>query len=221
MYTCLNCGVPFKGQGGHLNKYCSQECYFAYRKVKATSIPKGVFIKVSDGVYKKYRNSTNSKSLILSSIYDEVSCTVCGKKILRHRSNVKRQTRFCCSSECKKILLSTKDGTIKSKRGSGKGCLMIHCENHPNAHKGFVPLHRIIVEEKLGRYLEKTELVHHIDCDNQNNMFSNFDVLTQSKHSIAHASLNKLVKELLASGTIRYDKEDHIYKLKKKGGKIK
>jgi len=56
--------------------------------------------------------------------------------------------------------------------------------DHPNAIKsGYVAEHRLIMEKKIGRYLKKTELVHHIDHDPINN---DIDNLTLLKNRGAH-----------------------------------
>ena len=48
-------------------------------------------------------------------------------------------------------------------------------------------LHRVIVENKLGRKLRKNESVHHIDGNKHNNNPDNLEVILRSKHARMHA----------------------------------
>ena len=50
-------------------------------------------------------------------------------------------------------------------------------------------LHRTIVEEVLGRQLKSSEIVHHIDCNKQNNAKSNLLVCTQAYHAALHMKM--------------------------------
>lgn len=47
-------------------------------------------------------------------------------------------------------------------------------------------MHRVVVEQVLGRKLEKGEIVHHIDGDKWNNKPENLQVMTQSEHIKLH-----------------------------------
>ncbi len=58
---------------------------------------------------------------------------------------------------------------------------------HPNRTKNnYVLLHRIIMENHLGRLLNSGEVVHHIDEDKKNNNILNLQVLTALEHSKLH-----------------------------------
>ena len=205
---CLNCSIPFKPRENHI-KFCSKICYWEYRKNKAAGIPKGVFIKQDDGTYKKHTNSTSLGHNFKTTIYKVVECSICGKSILRQKS--KKHNVFCCSKKCKSILRSAKEGTIKHKRGKNGGHILECRPDHPNAKQNYVPTHRLIVEERLGRYLTKEENVHHIDFDPRNNTDDNLVVVTQKEHSAAQVSIYKLAKDLIRLGIIYYDKEQHRY----------
>ena len=59
--------------------------------------------------------------------------------------------------------------------------------DHPYATKnGYVLLHRVIMENHLGRLLSKSEIVHHKDKNKKNNSIENLEVLTQSEHAKLH-----------------------------------
>jgi hypothetical protein len=60
---------------------------------------------------------------------------------------------------------------------------------HPLADKrGRVALHRCVMEEKLGRYLERHEIVHHKNKNTKDNSPENLEVTTQSDHSRLHGA---------------------------------
>lgn len=67
--------------------------------------------------------------------------------------------------------------------------------NHPNANKnGYVLLHRAIMENSIGRYLTKDEVVHHKDHNKFNNDISNLQLMTHKEHSLLHALENAKTK---------------------------
>jgi len=57
--------------------------------------------------------------------------------------------------------------------------------------KGYVAVHRITAEIKLGRPLGEDEIVHHIDGDVTNNELENLQVMTNPQHSRLHERLRK------------------------------
>lgn len=60
--------------------------------------------------------------------------------------------------------------------------------DHPNADsKGYIREHRLVMEQKLGRYLEPHEVVHHKDGDKLNNDPENLELTTLSEHTGEHA----------------------------------
>ena len=66
------------------------------------------------------------------------------------------------------------------------GYVLAKAEYHPHANKrGYVPLHRLLIENELGRYLTpRKELVHHIDGDRGNNELQNLKLTTPQEHYI-------------------------------------
>jgi hypothetical protein len=69
---------------------------------------------------------------------------------------------------------------------------------HPSATKnGYVLLHRIVMENHLGRLLEPDEDVHHIDEDPYNNSVGNLEVVPHKEHASQHAkSRGRLMVDL-------------------------
>lgn len=87
--------------------------------------------------------------------------------------------------------------------------------NHPNANiNGRVALHRLIVEERLGRYLKKEEHIHHVDFDINNNDFENLYIASNKKHQGLHGKLNKLIGKLVKEGIITFNRTKGRYEKK-------
>lgn len=55
--------------------------------------------------------------------------------------------------------------------------------------------HRLIMEQHLGRKLERNEVVHHIDGDKRNNDINNLELMTLSEHSRMHGCNRKISEE--------------------------
>ena len=73
-----------------------------------------------------------------------------------------------------------------------KSYVKIRAPNHPNAKKGYVLEHRLVVEKRLGRYLKPIEVIHHIDEDKTNNTVENLMLFpTQKKHASFHAKIRQ------------------------------
>jgi hypothetical protein len=87
------------------------------------------------------------------------------------------------------------------KNRSSSGYIYVLSPNHPrHTRDGYVFEHILVAEKKIGRYLKKGELVHHIDGDHANNNPNNLMVMTKQEHQLLHARLRaerlkKLEKE--------------------------
>lgn len=61
---------------------------------------------------------------------------------------------------------------------------------HPNAVKGYVKEATLVLEKKLGRYLDLPhEFAHHIDQDPSNNEPDNLEAMSRSAHQSLHNGL--------------------------------
>lgn len=73
------------------------------------------------------------------------------------------RSRGCCPG--------SKNGRWTGGRNVDKsGYILVYQPDHPHATKaGYVREHRLVAERVLGRYLTRTEVVHHADDDPSNN----------------------------------------------------
>ena len=59
---------------------------------------------------------------------------------------------------------------------------------HPNCtQRGYVLMHRIVMENHLKRVLNENEVVHHKDGNKHNNDIANLEVLERGLHSKHHS----------------------------------
>lgn len=62
--------------------------------------------------------------------------------------------------------------------------------NHPNATKhGYVLHHRVVIENYLGRLLNSSEVVHHINGNKKDNRIENLEVHDSREHTRSHSIL--------------------------------
>lgn len=94
---------------------------------------------------------------------------------------------------------------------------------HPKRNlKGLYPLHRVVMENSLGRLLLDGEDVHHKDGDKNNNNIENLEVMTKSAHAAHHRLLNSPppIKIECKCGNIFHVKP-HEYRLRMSRNKSK
>ncbi|HEY1806060.1 MAG TPA: HNH endonuclease signature motif containing protein [Terracidiphilus sp.] len=102
----------------------------------------------------------------------------------RHRGNAKFFSKSCIWKATKGPEFNAKiarefakeSGDRQRGRGDGKSYRKM------NGHHE----HRIVAEQKTGRPIEKSEVVHHVDGNRLNNDPSNLVVITRAQHMREH-----------------------------------
>lgn len=99
-----------------------------------------------------------------------------------------------------KIPLGEMAGNYKGGRrsaGANGRYIQVLSHGHPNTDKdGYVLEHRLVVEKNLGRFLDKSEIVHHLDGNGHNNELWNLELTNKKKHFSNHFDAVKKVKDL-------------------------
>jgi hypothetical protein len=64
----------------------------------------------------------------------------------------------------------------------------VRTPEHPNCPStGYMLEHRLVMEKHLGRFLDREEVVHHINEDGKDNRIENLQLLSDSVHKSYHA----------------------------------
>jgi hypothetical protein len=142
----------------------------------------------------------------------EKQCCNCGSDMLHEVENSKHDKTWFCSKECRAKAKMHPDGHKKNKYKEGS-YVMVRDSTHP--HGGYnkrIPEHRAVIEKHIGRYLDKTEIVHHINCIKNDNRLENlFLCKNSSQHNQCHWSLNKCLDSLIKNGHLFFDSETGEY----------
>ena len=102
------------------------------------------------------------------------------------------------SKETKLKISQANSGPRSSQWNGGRkvvpsGHILIKDRNHPNANSsGYVSEHVKVATKAMGRPMKKGEVVHHINCNPQDNRNRNLLVCDRSYHSSLHHKMSRL-----------------------------
>jgi len=82
-----------------------------------------------------------------------------------------------------------------------------------NANGSAAVTYRTTMEREIGRKLETTEWVHHIDGDRTNNQSKNLCVMTELEHKQIHRRIEQVTFNLLKAGLVVFNQETLEYEL--------
>ena len=91
---------------------------------------------------------------------------------------------------------------------------------HPKANSnGLYPLHRVLIENKLKRFLQPNEIVHHRNENKSDNRIENLEVLSRSHHSRLHVKSVPLIEIECDWCKENFSLKLHTYRLRLKRNK--
>jgi|ERR1700733_15958044 len=185
------------------------------RKGEFFSIEFPGYIDKGDGRFRRQWIRPGGK--IANAYFVIAVCSCCEGRHLQWARNqkVNKTGTTFCSPKCQS-LGRFKVGREKRKRGSkvSKSHMLTCVPSHPFAKKGYVPTHRLVVEKRIGRYLDPKEIVHHINCIEDDNIDDNLFLCEDHReHSLIHGSLIDCVNVLLKTGALVFNKEKKIYEI--------
>lgn len=170
---CLYCGTEYakrKGQSIAYDKsFCCKEHYHKWQK----------------------ENLTNKVTLV---------CSHCGKSY-KTRASRKQTKRNFCSRKCQhSFFIGNNAPAYKTGRKiTEAGYVLILKPGHPRRVGGsYVYEHILVMEKHLGRFLEKNEVVHHINGVKVDNRVDNLQVVSPQEHRKIHTTV-KIKSELVGN----------------------
>ena len=120
-----------------------------------------------------------------------IKCIVCGKeRKLKKAAFLKYNSKFC-SRQCLGIAQRGEKNPLWTggitKTG---GYILLYAPNHPNAPHYRISRSRLVMEKSIGRYLDKSEIVHHVNRIKTDDRIENLKIVTNSEHRKIHSKKN-------------------------------
>ena len=216
---CKHCGKEFTtNKSGR--KFCCYKCYIDYRHgitntentnglVKVVCAECGLVEYVLPSRAKKYKYcSRECMGKYNSKKYNkqvELICPICGKTYYCKQSKINHH-RTCGDSECRKIWLQQ---TRRGKNNSNYKKIEIDLINTSvknNNHDKSKTIYQHVVKEILGlnsvKDLPKGYVIHHKDCNHNNNIPTNLVVLPKHTHRILHTKFGNIILRNLHNNLI-------------------
>lgn len=165
------------------------------------------------GVWFTIRKPTAGKPYRSFNYHRATDCSNCGQEMFTKRN---RTVRSFCSRKCTDAGNSgpNNHGWKGGRRVNHLGYVVLADPTHPQGNNGLIKEHRLVMEQKLGRFLERHEVVHHIDCDKQNNDPANLVVMDKSQHAHAHGSIEDCVKKLISMNVLWFNNKTLKYEVR-------
>ena len=86
--------------------------------------------------------------------------------------------------------------SVTGKQTNSNGYVLLRIKSHPKSSRdGLIMEHRVVMEQKLGRYLKDSEIVHHKNEIKNDNRIENLEVMERGKHTRLHHLGSKRSKE--------------------------
>lgn len=127
----------------------------------------------------------------------KTKCAYCKKIIEKEQWRVDTYTNNFCDKKCQgkyrsQYNVGENHPNYKGKYKTSDGYILLHLPRHPFCDKaGYVKEHRIVMEDFLGRYITKEEVVHHVNHIRDDNRIENLMLFPSNKaHSSFHAKEN-------------------------------
>lgn len=164
--VCQQCGKSFQMKANTSGRFCSVACHSAMRAIARTRVCEicgTSFVCNAPSVPKRTCSPLCADALATR---EKPDCLTCGKK-------VSRSYRKFCSNSCAKVGQDRTGQTkaaIGASHNAGGGYLRVKTTD------GWIPEHRYVLEQKLGRKLEAHERVHHMNGNRSDNRPENLEL---------------------------------------------
>ena len=184
--VCIGCGNTFAVKKSlESQKYCSMDCRKKATKVIVTCAQCG----------KVFENQRSSHAK-----YCSISCAMTARNLTSQNPSFHRDIsgnknpmfgRGCCGSD-NGMFGRTRESSPAwhgGRKTRKDGYILVAApKNHPyKCDNLYVLEHRLVMESKIGRYLEQNEVVHHIDGNPRNNNIENLELFSSQSEHISKA----------------------------------
>ncbi len=103
-----------------------------------------------------------------------IQCAVCNKTISCFPSNIKTY----CSTPCS--IAGQVEAKLGSKIRTKSGYILVKTHSPQSNNKGYEFEHRLVMQQHLGRVLDRSELVHHLNKIKDDNRIENLALVSHS-----------------------------------------
>ena len=155
----------------------------------------------------------------------EKTCIDCGKKVSNNSKARCKPCMYKFRTPWNKGKTFVHKGSFKKGRDtSGKnntnwkggrkkyrGYVFIYKPDHPNSKKCYVQVHRLVVENYIGRFLKSKEVVHHINEIKDDNRIEN---LMLFKNNPEHMKFHTKIRQFGITNPIKRQIENRWKSLK-------
>lgn len=128
-----------------------------------------------------------------------LQCGICGNVFQREKHIAERYKTHYCSKDCAGLSVGGTYRPYTDKRISHCGYVELKIEGHPMARcNKWVPEHRLVMANKLGRMLSPKEQVHHINGIKTDNRIENLMILGAKEHTLQDKCRGCLLRKEVA-----------------------
>lgn len=207
---CKNCGKMFKVVPSRPQFFCCRQCGFDFNK--GTTYTKRICpnckkeFKVEPWKTKEFCSFQCGVDYNKGATFEEKRCLYC-KKLFK--AEPWKHQKFC-SFECGIEYKRGKPGRVpRQAKSAGKSKKSRPQQTLRNGQKVYV--HRLLIEEEIGRHLILEEQVHHIDLNSSNNEIDNLWLYENAReHMKGHHSMQKLIPALMKKGIVSFKEGKYV-----------
>jgi len=190
---CIHCMVKFtpkslSSKGLFCSRLCANNYSIASRKKNLELVCNncGNYFYSTPGEL-KFRKKIlfcsiicRNKGLIQQNKHMVVICSSCGAKLDVLKSRFKNKKNCFCDNNCRLSYFKLNPQNRKKGYWYENGYRVLSISGKP------IKEHIFVMQNKIGRKLHKSEVVHHINQNRSDNRIENLQLLTRAEHQALH-----------------------------------